>query len=245
MLKNTLKWIIKNTVFRLYTLIGRWYLAPLLRHQWKSSVNKTLNERSVEYGFACNCLARICPREILDVGSGTTSWPHIMANCGFHVTAVDKIKGYWSGGFFNQHYYIINDDITHSKLNKQFDFITCISVLEHIPDRAQAVKAMFFLLKPGGHLLLTFPFKETQYVDNVYQYPGSTSAHVTDYICQVYSRNEINGWLESYPSKIVDQEYYQIFNGDLWSLGERMRPPQKVDIHVKHHLTCLLIQKQQ
>lgn len=38
-----------------------------------------------------------------------------------------------------------------------FDIITCISVLEHIPDDTQAVQRMWELLKPQGRLLLTVP----------------------------------------------------------------------------------------
>ncbi|HEY5973324.1 MAG TPA: methyltransferase domain-containing protein [Geobacteraceae bacterium] len=38
-----------------------------------------------------------------------------------------------------------------------FDLITCVSVLEHIPDDRQAVATMWNLLRPGGRLVLTFP----------------------------------------------------------------------------------------
>lgn len=38
-----------------------------------------------------------------------------------------------------------------------FDLITCLSVLEHIPDDAAAIKAMWARLRPGGKLILTLP----------------------------------------------------------------------------------------
>lgn len=38
-----------------------------------------------------------------------------------------------------------------------FDLITCISVLEHIPEDQAAVRTMWSLLKPGGKLILTLP----------------------------------------------------------------------------------------
>lgn len=41
--------------------------------------------------------------------------------------------------------------------DESFDLITCISVLEHIPDDKMAVKTMWRLLKPGGVLLLSMP----------------------------------------------------------------------------------------
>lgn len=38
-----------------------------------------------------------------------------------------------------------------------FDLITCISVLEHIPDDRAVIETMWSLLLPGGRLVLTFP----------------------------------------------------------------------------------------
>ncbi len=38
-----------------------------------------------------------------------------------------------------------------------FDLITCISVLEHIPDDRAVIETMWSLLRPGGRLVLTFP----------------------------------------------------------------------------------------
>jgi SAM-dependent methyltransferase len=38
-----------------------------------------------------------------------------------------------------------------------FDLITCISVLEHIPQDKSVIETMWSLLRPGGKLILTFP----------------------------------------------------------------------------------------
>jgi SAM-dependent methyltransferase len=49
-----------------------------------------------------------------------------------------------------------------------FDLVTCMSVLEHIPDDLAAVRAIWRLLKPGGRLLLTVPCavrESEQYID--------------------------------------------------------------------------------
>lgn len=49
-----------------------------------------------------------------------------------------------------------------------FDLITCISVLEHIPEDSAAVSKMWSLLKPGGKLILTVPClvsRAEQYID--------------------------------------------------------------------------------
>ncbi len=237
--------VIKKALYRLYSTLARWYLSPILRLEWKSSMRRTPNERPIEFAFALKWLAKIYPMEVLDVGSGTTAWPHVMANCGFSVTAIDKIEGYWRGGFFNRHYYIINDDITKPKITKQFDLITCISVLEHIPNHEEAIRQMFRLLKPGGYLVLTFPYNEKQYIDNVYKLQGAGYGQDVSCICRVYSRKEIDTWLEANSATIIDQEYYEIFTGDFWTFGKRIYPPRPGDRSAKVHLTCVIIQNTQ
>ena len=235
--------IVTKSLYCVYCTLGRWFLHPMLLLEWKRSHLKQINERAAEYGFVLKWLLKICPVEVLDVGAGRTSWPHLMANCGFRVTAIDKIKDYWKSGFFNRHYYIINGDITKLKIHKQFDFITCISVIEHIPNHKDAFNGMLGLLKPGGHLVLTFPYNEKQYIDNVYKLPDVGYGRDYPFICQVLSRRQIDEWLADKPAKIIDQEYYEIFSGDLWAFGERIRPPKKVEKERKCHLTCLVIQK--
>jgi hypothetical protein len=49
-----------------------------------------------------------------------------------------------------------------------FDLITCVSVLEHIPDDGSALRAMLAMLKPGGTLVITVPCMARateQYID--------------------------------------------------------------------------------
>lgn len=238
-----IKRILNETVVRLYKVLGRWYITPMLLADWKWSPYKTLNERVSEYAFVFKWLAKICPVNVLDVGTGTTAWPHIMANCGFCVTAVDKIKGYWKGSFINRHYYIINDDITDSKLTGEFDLITSIGVLEHIPNHKAALRGMFRLLRKGGYLVLTFPYNENKYIDNVYKLPDAGYGKTSSVICQVYSRREIDSWLEENSGVIIEQEYYKIFSGEFWTFGEWLNLPRKVTQQESHQLTCLVIQK--
>ncbi len=53
---------------------------------------------------------------------------------------------------------LINATIEKTNYAKgSFDLITCISVLEHIPDDKKAIKKIWSLLKPGGRLVLTLP----------------------------------------------------------------------------------------
>jgi SAM-dependent methyltransferase len=203
-----------------------------------------MNERPIEYRFVLQHLTTTAPKAILDVGSGTTSFPHLLYNCGFHVTAIDNVRDYWaSGEFANRHFHIIDDDIRKPRHAGQYDFVTCISVLEHIPEYDAAVDAMFGLLRPGGRLALTFPYNECRYYANAYKLPGAGYGQDEPYICQIYSRAQLDGWVERNRATIAAQEYWEVFTGELWTSGQRLQPPVQTEKSRKHHLTCLLLQK--
>ncbi|NLH44832.1 MAG: class I SAM-dependent methyltransferase [Acholeplasmataceae bacterium] len=202
------------------------------------------NERAIEYAFVFRCLQSLYPQKILDVGAGTTALPHLMSTCGCHVTATDNKKDYWPSGTYNRHFHVKNDDIADSKLTEKFDLITCISVLEHIQNHDDAMHNIFNLLNPQGHLILTFPYSENKYINNVYKLAGSNAlGKKISYITQSFSKNELTNWLQNNHGKIIEQEYWQCWSGDYWTLGDQKIPPLKVSFEQKHQLTLLLIQK--
>lgn len=224
--------------------IGNAYVREVHRREYEHQVFQGINERPVEFRFVFEQLAKLCPINVLDVGSGTTALPSLMRSCGFLVTATDNIKGYWPKGMVNRHYHLIQDDITNTKLNKNhFDLITCISVLEHIDNHIAAVEQMFSLLKPGGHLILTFPYNESQYVQNAYRLPGSVGEDAFPFATQVYSRKEVNAWLVANRASIVVQEYWRFYTGECWTQGEQITPPIEVGVAERHQISCLLLQR--
>lgn len=215
----------------------------ICRQEFESQVFTRFNERPIEFSFVFRKLGGVYPRTILDVGTGTTALPHLMRNCGFLVTATDNVRDYWPSGMINRHYHVIDDDITATRLSDTFDLITCISVLEHIQKPHDAVRNIFSMLKPKGYLILTFPYNEKSYVRNVYELPGSSYGKGEPYITQSYSRSELARWIEENQATIVDQEYWQFWKGDHWTVGEQLIPPKSVTSEDKHQLTCILIQK--
>ena len=214
----------------------------MCKYEFHNRKYGNFNERPVEMAFVFKNLARFYPKSILDVGTGISPLPRMMSDGGHHVTAIDNIKDYWSSGFFNPHYYIIDDDITDTKITETFDFITCISVLEHIENYKKAVGNMFKLLKPGGHLILTFPYTEKKYVENVYKLPGSKYGQDFQFTCQSYSRAELDSWIHG-NGTIIEQEYWQFWTGDTWTIGDQIIPPVKVNLTDNHQISCLLIEK--
>jgi 2-polyprenyl-3-methyl-5-hydroxy-6-metoxy-1,4-benzoquinol methylase len=234
---------IMSAVKKVIRRIGDVYIRYLCKREYTAQRYAAFNERAVEYRFVFQQLARYCPKEILDVGTGMTALPHLMANCGFVVTAIDNIKDFWPQGITNRHFYVINDDITSPKLQTAFDMITCVSVLEHIEKFDQAVRSMFSLLRPGGHLILTFPYNETCYAENVYMLEGSSAPRDFPFITQAFSRRELNQWIRNNNARLIDQEYWRYFTGEYWTVGARLPFPEQVQKDENHQITCILLKK--
>lgn len=215
----------------------------LCKREFYSMTFNQFCERPVELAFLFRHLGAIYPKHILDVGTGMTALPSLFRDCGCLATAMDNIHDYWPAGMYNRHYHVINDDITATQLTGPFDMITCISVLEHIHKADDAMKGMFSLMKPDGHMVLTCPYTENSYIHNVYDLPDSSYGQNAPYITQSFSRNELNRWLEKNNAEIVEQEYWQFWQGEHWTEGQQIIPPVKVGANEKHQITCLLLKK--
>ncbi len=231
--------VVKQTIKKLLNRYPKW----ICTQEYESQAFTRFNERPIEFGFVFKKLGEIYPQTILDVGTGTTSLPHLMRNCGCLVTATDNVRDYWPSGMFNRHYHVIDDDISKTHLKGSFDLITCISVLEHVQEPDDAIRNMFSLLKPNGSLILTFPYNEKSYVKNVYELPGSSYGKGAAYITQSYSRSELERWLKENNATIIAQEYWQFWDGNHWTVGKQVIPPMSVSPEDKHQLTCILMRK--
>jgi len=228
---------------RLIHRLGNLYAKEICRREFLAQEFLGINERPVEYRFVFEQLTRAFPRTVLDVGTGRTALPQLMRTCGFLVTAIDNIKDYWPSGMVNRHYHVLDDDILEPKLRGPFDFITCISTLEHIRDHARAMRMMFSLLKPGGRLVVTFPYNETTYVENVYALPGSIGADKYPFVTQVFSRREVEQWARDNGAQVVAQEYWRYFDGAFWTIGQRVVPAARVESGDLHQISCIALVK--
>lgn len=228
---------------RLIRKLGNLYIRRLCRAEFQGQQFLGINERPVEYRFVFEQLTQAFPRTVLDVGTGMTALPQLMRTCGFVVTAIDNIRDYWPDGMVNRHFHVLDEDILAPQLKGPFDFITCISTLEHIREPARAVRMMFSLLKPGGRLLLTFPYNEQQYVPNVYALPGSIGADKYSFVTQVFSRRELEDWARENQATLLAQEYWRYFDGPFWTIGQRVVPPARVQAGELHQVSCVALVK--
>jgi 2-polyprenyl-6-hydroxyphenyl methylase/3-demethylubiquinone-9 3-methyltransferase len=99
---------------------------------------------------------------VLDVGCGAGLLSEALAGEGAHITALDlapelvkvaRLHGLETG--VKVDYRLQSVESLAAEMPSQFDAITCMEMLEHVPDPGSIVRACATLLKPGGHLFLS------------------------------------------------------------------------------------------
>jgi 2-polyprenyl-6-hydroxyphenyl methylase/3-demethylubiquinone-9 3-methyltransferase len=102
-------------------------------------------------------LAPLAGRRVLDVGCGGGLLAEAMAQCGAAVTGIDlagkplrvaQLHALESGA--QVEYREASAEALAQELPAAFDIVTCMEMLEHVPDPASVVAACATLVKPGG-----------------------------------------------------------------------------------------------
>ncbi|MCK5718204.1 MAG: bifunctional 2-polyprenyl-6-hydroxyphenol methylase/3-demethylubiquinol 3-O-methyltransferase UbiG [Thiomargarita sp.] len=98
-------------------------------------------------------------KNILDVGCGGGILSESMAHAGAHVTGIDMGEAALSVAklhLYESELTVDYQQITVEQLAEEhparFDVVTCMEMLEHVPDPASIVTACHTLVKPGGHV---------------------------------------------------------------------------------------------
>ena len=105
-----------------------------------------------------NTLASIKNKQVLDVGCGGGILSDAMARAGATVTGIDlagkSLKVAQLHALESQtpnvSYREISAEALAAETPAKFDVVTCMEMLEHVPDPASIVKACATLVKPGG-----------------------------------------------------------------------------------------------
>jgi 2-polyprenyl-6-hydroxyphenyl methylase/3-demethylubiquinone-9 3-methyltransferase len=102
-------------------------------------------------------MASIAGKKVLDVGCGGGILAEAMAGLGAEVTGIDlsekalkvaRLHLLESGQKVD--YRLIAAEDFAAEMTEQFDVVTCMEMLEHVPDPASVVAACARLVKPGG-----------------------------------------------------------------------------------------------
>ncbi len=104
----------------------------------------------------------LAAKRVLDVGCGGGILAEAMVHHGAQVTAIDLAEASLAVARLHQIESGLDIDYRHSSAEQlaaeaagSFDVISCLEMLEHVPDPASVVAACHTLLKPGGSLFFS------------------------------------------------------------------------------------------
>lgn len=101
-------------------------------------------------------------KKVLDIGCGGGILAESMAKAGAQVTGLDmaqasldvaKLHGLESG--VKVRYHCETAENFADAHPAEYDVVTCMEMLEHVPDPASVVKACATIVKPGGHVFFS------------------------------------------------------------------------------------------
>ncbi|ETN91593.1 3-demethylubiquinone-9 3-methyltransferase [Gammaproteobacteria bacterium MOLA455] len=107
-------------------------------------------------------LAPVAEQKVLDVGCGGGILCEAMAQRGAHVTGIDMGEAPLAVG--ELHKLESGVDVNYQKSTaedfaqshgEEFDVVTCLEMLEHVPDPSSVVRACAAMTKPGGTLFFS------------------------------------------------------------------------------------------
>ena len=135
-----------------------------LAHKWwdKSSEFKPLHDiNPLRLNYIDQAIS-LNAKTVLDVGCGGGILSESMAQKGATVMGIDlgekalkvaQLHSLESG--VSVDYQLVSVEALAEKQAASFDVVTCLEMLEHVPDPASVVRACAKLVKPGGHVFFS------------------------------------------------------------------------------------------
>jgi 2-polyprenyl-6-hydroxyphenyl methylase/3-demethylubiquinone-9 3-methyltransferase len=126
----------------------------------KNGVQKPLHDINVLRVDYINTRAPLAGKNVLDVGCGGGILSEAMAALGAVVTGIDAspaplavAKMHLKESGLRIDYQLSTAETFSTAHSERFDVVTCLELLEHVPEPASVVSACQRLVKPGGDVL--------------------------------------------------------------------------------------------
>ena len=150
---------------------------------------------------------------VLEFGCTKSYLPIQLASLGYEVVGID-LRPY---PFSHPNFVFFQKNILDYEDDKGFDYITSVSVIEHVglgayneerrkSDLYEVTERLTELLKPGGKIIITVPFGQKY----------------EDYFSRSFSYEDILGLFPSKTLKLIDEHYYYRSNDfKYWNICSR------------------------
>lgn len=138
--------------------------SELAKHWWDpQGPCKPLHRiNPVRLHFVQQQVKSLAGKKILDIGCGGGIFSEGLAEQGAIVTGIDMseptlvaAKEHCQNKSLSLRYFCITAEEFAQQHSHQFDVITCMELLEHVPDPLQLIQACTKLLKPEGHVFFS------------------------------------------------------------------------------------------
>jgi len=169
--------------------------------------------------------------EVLDVGCGGGLLSEALAREGARVTGIDlapqvlevaRLHLFESG--LTLDYREISVEALAAEAPTRFDVITCMEMIEHVPDPASVITACAGLLKPGGRLFLSTLNRTPQaFALAIFgaEYVLRLLPRGTHHYAQFIKPSELATWIRAAGLELQDVSglHYEPFTRRAWSGG--------------------------
>lgn len=135
-----------------------------LAHQWwdTQGVFKPLHQLNPLRLNYIDSRAQLSGKQVLDVGCGGGILSESMAQRGAQVTGIDLAEKSLQVAQLHAleanvtlEYRCVAVEALAQEKPQTFDVVTCMEMLEHVPDPASVVRACGAMVKPGGHVFFS------------------------------------------------------------------------------------------
>jgi len=187
-------------------------------------------------------MASLAGKTVIDVGCGGGILSESMVQRGAQVTGIDlgdaplkvaKLHGLESG--HKVEYFKIAAEEMAEKHPQSFDVVTCMEMLEHVPDPSSIVNACARMVKPGGHVF----FSTINRNPKSYLFAILGAEHILNLVPKgthefkkFIKPSELGNWIRDNPLQIEDMQ------GMTYNLLNKEYQLTPSDLDVNYLIAC-------